>query len=98
MNRAEEALGKLQDSRVLVLGTRLVGMLVMKALKARGVSSITVASRTLQITRSFCRTFGGTAVALEAVTSQLSKTDMVIVATRSSEYVLNNVSISGRNG
>src|SRR5437016_7833724 len=52
---AEETLGKLQDSRVLLLGTGQVGMLVMKALRARGVSSIIVAGRTVQRTRSFCR-------------------------------------------
>jgi len=70
----------------------------MKALKARGVSSITVASRTLQRTRSFCRTFGGTAVEFQAVPSQLAKTDVVIVATRSSDYVLTNDSLSRRDG
>jgi glutamyl-tRNA reductase len=94
MKLAEETLGKLEDSRVLLLGTGQVGMLVMKALKARGVSSITVASRTLQRTRSFCRTFGGTAVEFQAVPSQLAKTDLVIVATRSSNYVLTKDSFS----
>jgi glutamyl-tRNA reductase len=94
MKLAEETLGKLEDSRVLLLGTGQVGMLVMKALKARGVSSITVASRTLQRTRSFCRTFGGTAVEFQEVPSQLAKTDLVIVATRSSNYVLTKDSFS----
>ena len=94
MKLADETLGKLEDSRVLLLGTGQVGMLVMKALKARGVSSITVASRTLQRTRSFCRTFGGTAVEFQEVLSQLAKTDLVIVATRSSNYVLTKDSFS----
>ena len=94
MKLADETLGKLEDSRVLLLGTGQVGMLVMKALKARGVSSITVASRTLQRTRSFCRTFGGTAVEFQEVPSQLAKTDLVIVATRSSNYVLTKDSFS----
>ena len=98
MKLAEETLGNLGVSRVLLLGTGQVGMLVMKALKARGVSSITVASRTLQRTRSFCRTFGGTAVEFQAVPSQLAKTDVVIVATRSSDYVLTNDSLSRRDG
>jgi len=94
MKLADETLGKLEDSRVLLLGTGQVGMLVMKSLKARGVSSITVASRTLQRTRSFCRTFGGTAVEFQEVLSQLAKTDLVIVATRSSNYVLTKDSFS----
>ncbi len=97
MKLAEEILGKLEDSRVLLLGTGQVGMLVMKALKARGVSSISVASRTLQRTRSFCRTFGGTPLEFQAVPSQLATTDLVIVATRSSNYVLTKNSFSQRN-
>src|SRR5260370_38952663 len=96
MKLAEETLGKLADSRVLVLGTGQVGMLVMKALKARGVGSITVAGRTLKRTRSFCRTFGGTAVEFQTVPLQLAKTDLVIVATRSSNYVLTKDSFSHR--
>jgi glutamyl-tRNA reductase len=96
MKLAEETLGKLEDCHVLLLGTGQVGMLVMKALKARGVGSITVASRTLQRTRSFCRTFGGTAVEFQTVPLQLAKTDLVIVATRSSNYVLTKDSFSHR--
>ena len=97
MKLAEETLGKLENSRVLLLGTGQAGMLVMKALKARGVSSINVASRTLQRTGSFCRTFGGTAIEFQAVPSQLATTDLVIVATRSSSYVLARDSFSHRN-
>jgi glutamyl-tRNA reductase len=96
MKLAEETLGKLEDSHVLLLGTGQVGMLVIKALKARGVGSITVSSRTLQRTRSFCRAFGGTAVEFQTVPLQLAKTDLVIVATRSSNYVLTKDSFSHR--
>ncbi len=96
MKLAEETLGKLQDSRVLLLGTGQVGMLVMKALKARGVSSITVASRTMQRTRSFCRTFGGTSIEFQTVPLQLASADLVFVATRSSNYVLTKDSLSHR--
>jgi glutamyl-tRNA reductase len=97
MKLAEETLGRLEDSRVLLLGTGQVGMLVMKALKARGVSSITVASRTLQRTRSFCRTFGGIAIEFQEVPSQLANTDIVFVATRSSNYVITKDSFPQRD-
>ena len=96
MKLAEETLGKLHDSRVLLLGTGQVGMLVMKALRARGVSSIIVAGRTVQRTRSFCRTFGGTPVEFQTVPSQLASTDLVIVATRSSNYLLTKDSLAHR--
>ena len=94
MKLAEEILGKLDDSHVLLLGTGQVGMLVMKALKSRGISNVIVASRTVQRTRSFCRAFGGTAVEFQAVPSQLAKMDLVIVATRSSNHVLTKHSFS----
>lgn len=97
MRLAEETLGNLEDSRVLLLGTGQVGMLVMKALKARGVSNITVASRTVQRTRSFCRTLGGTPVEFQTISSQIAGTDLVIVATRSSNYVLTKDSLSLRD-
>src|SRR5256886_3562511 len=97
MKLAEETLGKLQNSHVLLLGTGQVGMLVMKALRARGVSSITVASRTMQRTRSFCRTFGGTPIEFQTVPFQLASSDLGIVATRSSNYVLTKDSFSHRH-
>ncbi len=85
---AEETLGKLDEAKVLLLGTGQVGMLVMKALKARGVANIAVASRTRLRTESFCRTFGGTAVDFQSVPSQLAKSDLVIVATRANNYLV----------
>jgi glutamyl-tRNA reductase len=72
-------------------------MLVMKAMKARGVSNVTVASRTVQRTRSFCRTFGGTPIEFQTVPSQIATTDLVIVATRSSNYVLTKDSLAHRH-
>ena len=90
---AEETLGMLDQARVLLLGTGQVGMLVMKSLKARGVTDVRVASRTIQRTVSFCRTFGGTPVDFESAPSQLSTTDLVIVATRASDYLLSRNTI-----
>lgn len=96
MRLAEETLGRLDNAHILLLGTGQVGMLVMKALRARGVTSISVAGRTSERTRSFCRTFGGTPVEFQAVPLQLTKTDLLIVATRSSNYVLTKDTLSRR--
>ncbi len=85
---AEETLGTLEKARVLLLGTGQVGMLVMKSLRARGVGDVTVASRTRQRTESFCRTFGGIPVDFQSVPSEITRTDLVIVATRATSYVL----------
>ena len=97
MKLAEEVLGKLDYARVLLLGTGQVGMLVMKALKSRGISDVAVAGRSMQRTRSFCRAYGGTALEFRAVLSQLARMDLVIVATRSSSYVLTKDSFAQRD-
>ncbi len=85
---AEEALGPIQNARVLLIGTGEVGMLAMKTLKARRVERITVAGRTRQRTESFCRAYGGTPIDLSKVQSSLSSVDLVIVATKSTSYLL----------
>jgi glutamyl-tRNA reductase len=69
---AEESLGPLDRISVLLLGTGEIGMTILKALKARGVTDVTVAGRTRQRTESFCRTFGGKPSDLKRVISQLS--------------------------
>jgi glutamyl-tRNA reductase len=85
---AEESLGPLDRTRVLLLGTGEIGMILMKALKARGITDVTVASRTRQRTESFCRTFGGKPADIKEVISQLGLFRLVVVATRATSYLL----------
>jgi len=63
-------------------------MVLMKALKARGITDVTVASRTRQRTESFCRTFGGKPADIKSVISQLGPFGLVMVATRATGYLL----------
>ncbi len=85
---AEESLGPLDRISVLLLGTGEIGMTILKALKARGVTDVTVAGRTRQRTESFCRTFGGKPSDLKRVISQLSLYRLIVVATRATSYLL----------
>ena len=85
---AEEILGPIQNSNVLLIGTGQVGMLAMKALNARRVKNITVAGRTRHRTDSFCKTYGGTPIDLRQIEDQLSTTDLALVATRASNHIL----------
>ncbi len=85
---AEEMLGPIRNGRVLLIGTGQVGMLVMKALKARDVNDITVASRTRERAESFSRIYGGTPGDLRDALGRLASMDLVIVATRATGYVL----------
>jgi glutamyl-tRNA reductase len=85
---AERSLGNLDHVRILLLGTGQIGMVLMKALKARGITDVTVASRTRQRTESFSRTFGGKAADVKNVISQLGLFRLIIVATRATGYLL----------
>ncbi len=94
---AEQILGRLEDLRVLVLGTGQVGVLVMKALKTRGMNNVAVAGRSREKTESFCRSYGGTAVALQTVRENLQDSDLVLVATRSTNFLIDNDTLSQRS-
>jgi glutamyl-tRNA reductase len=85
---AEASLGNLDNVKILLLGTGQIGMILMKALKARRLADVTVASRTRQRTESFCRTFGGKPADIKSVISQLGIFGLVVVATRATGYLL----------
>ena len=91
---AEESLGPLDDTKVLLLGTGEIGMILMKALKARGVTDVTVAGRTRQRTESFCRTFGGKPADVKNAISQLGLFRFVVVATRAAGYLLTKENVA----
>src|SRR3989449_5277684 len=85
---AEGSLGNLDRVNILLLGTGQIGMIMMRALKARGMTDVTVASRTRQRTESFCRTFGGKPAEITNAISHLSLFGLVVVATRATGYLL----------
>src|SRR3989449_7439912 len=85
---AEGSLGNLDHVKILLLGTGQIGMILMKAFKARGIKDVTVASRTRQRTESFSRTFGGQPADIKNVISQLVLFRLVVVATKATGYLL----------
>ena len=93
---AEQMLGRLEDVHVLLLGTGQIGALVMKALKARGVNRVTIAGRNREKTESFCRTFGGTPIPLHSVKNNIQDSDLVLVATRSTNFLISEETLSQR--
>jgi glutamyl-tRNA reductase len=95
---AEQTLGKLDNPRVLLIGTGQVGALVMKALKARGLSNVAVAGRNHEKTEAFCRSFGGTPIASHRIADVIRNSDLILVATRSARYVLDRESVGQRAG
>jgi len=93
---AEQTLGGLKDLRVLLLGTGQVGVLVMKALKARGIHNVLVAGRNREKTESFCRSFGGTPIPFQTVRDKLQNSDLVLVATRSNSFLIDKEILNQR--
>jgi len=85
---AERSLENLDHVKILLLGTGQIGMILMKAFKARRIRDVTVASRTRQRTESFSRTFGGKPADIKNVISQLGLFQLVVVATRATGYLL----------
>ncbi len=95
---AEETLGNPENWKVLLIGTGQVGMLVVKALRTRGVISILVTGRTRQRTESFCRTYGGEPIDFRPALSKLSSLDLVIVATAAKDYLVTPAMLASRDG
>jgi glutamyl-tRNA reductase len=93
---AEKTLGRLDDLHILLLGTGQVGVLVMKALKARGVNRVSVTGRNREKTDAFCRSFGGRPVPLHSVQENLQDFDLVLVATRSTNFLISEESLKHR--
>jgi len=85
---AEEEIGPVADSNVLLIGTGQVGMLIMKALNARGAGNVTVAGRNRQRTVSFCKTYGGTPIGSDEIQSHLPSAELVIAATKATNPIL----------
>ena len=95
---SEESLRDPENWRVLVIGTGQVAMLTVKALKARGVTSILVSGRTKQRTESFSRTYGGTPVSFQEAMMRLSLVNLVIVATTATNFLITKQMVQPKAG
>lgn len=78
---ASRIFGKLDQSRVLLLGSGEVGEKTAQALKSRGVGDISVSSRTFENAHKLAHELGGAAIDFEDFTGQLSHFDIVIGST-----------------
>lgn len=85
---ARRIFGELKDSRVLVLGTGEVGEKTAKSFVSRGVTDITVASRTFENAHRLAATFGGAAIELKDALVRAGHYDIVIGAASVEEPLL----------
>jgi len=78
---ASRIFGKLNHSRVLLLGSGEVGEKTAQALKSRGVADIAVSSRTFENAHRLAHQFKGSAIDFDDFLEQLHGFDIVISST-----------------
>jgi glutamyl-tRNA reductase len=86
--------GKLDHSRVLLLGSGEVGEKTAQALKSRGVADISVSSRTFENAHKLAHSLGGAAIDFEDFTQQLEHFDIIIGSTAAPGAILNREAIA----
>ncbi|HET6517794.1 MAG TPA: glutamyl-tRNA reductase [Nitrosopumilaceae archaeon] len=84
---AEENIDDLKSKNILLIGAGEVSTLVAKSLGRRGYSFF-VASRTLQRSKAFSETMGGTPVKFEDVLTSFHKYDVIFVATTAPYFLV----------
>ena len=95
VNLASRIFGKLQGSRVLLIGSGEVAEQTAQALFSRGVDDITVTSRTYENAHQVAKEFGGAVLDFESFRKQLLHFDIVICSTSSQDALLVAVDIRG---
>ncbi|MCV0372087.1 MAG: glutamyl-tRNA reductase [Nitrosarchaeum sp.] len=84
---AEENIDELKFKKILVIGTGEVSTLVAKSLQRRGYD-FAVTSRTLDRSKAFCETMGGSPVKFEDVLSGFENYDVLFVATTAPYFLV----------
>ncbi len=85
---AEKIFGKLKGSEVMVIGAGETSRLVAKSMMSRGASGLTVTNRTLERAEELAAELEGTAVPFDQWENALSRVDVIVSSTGSSEPVL----------
>jgi len=85
---ASRIFGKLDKSRVLLIGSGEVGEKTAQALKSRGVGDISVSSRTFENAHRLAHSLGGSAIDFEDFKSQLAHFDIIIGSTAAPGTIL----------
>jgi glutamyl-tRNA reductase len=84
---AEENVDELKFKKTLLIGTGEVSTLVAKSLQRRGYN-FAVTSRTLDRSKAFCETMGGTPVKFEEVLAGFENYDVLFVATTAPYFLV----------
>jgi glutamyl-tRNA reductase len=85
---AERVFGNLEGRRILILGAGKMSDLATVNLISRGVESVFVANRSLERAERLASRFGGRAVGLDEVETELESADVVVASTSARGFVL----------
>jgi glutamyl-tRNA reductase len=85
---ASKAIGDLANCQALVIGTGEAGRLVAKALKERGVSKITVTSRSYEKASDMAKLLEGSSVDIGSLGHELTGCDIAISCTGAPHFIL----------
>lgn len=93
---AQQALGGLAHRAMLVVGVGEMGQLALKALRARGLTQVSVANRTKSRAETAVAPFNGRAYSLDELPQALHAADVVITATYSPQPIVDIKTIGER--
>jgi glutamyl-tRNA reductase len=99
---AEQVFGDLSGCRVLLVGAGKIGELAARNLVSRGAEIAAVANRSLDKAQELANGFGGRAVPLQEIASELSRVDVVLTSTSAPGQLLTRADVAralpGRKG
>jgi len=88
VNLAANAVGNLNDRKMLIIGAGEAGQLVAKAARDRGVTRIVVASRTQERASSLTEMLGGIPISINDMEEELNSCNIVVTCAESPHYIL----------
>ena len=93
LNLAHQRAGDLRTKQVLLIGLGEIGQLTLKGLRARSVTNIALANRTLERAQTMAAAWDGAAYALDQLPDALRTADVVISATSAATPILDAATI-----
>lgn len=93
---ARQALGGLANRAILVVGVGEMGQLALKALRARGLTNVSVANRTKSRAETAVARFNGCAYSLDELPQAIRAADVVISAAHTAQPIIDITTIGGR--
>jgi glutamyl-tRNA reductase len=87
VNLAEESLNRLDDKKILLIGSGEGASLIAKALRRRNVSFLNT-SRTFERAKSFAESLAGVPIPFEDALASLDSMDIIFVSTTAPYYLL----------